>query len=74
MSTGIIFPSAPATLPFQPLADSGFGVLLTVSEVAAPLRVSRAASYGLVKRSQLPSVRVTNAIRVRRHDVEPFVE
>jgi len=62
--------TTPAALPFPPLADPGFGVLLTVSEVAARLRVSRAVIYGLVKRGDLPSVRVSNAIRVRRDAVE----
>jgi excisionase family DNA binding protein len=40
--------------------------LLTVREVAAILRVSRATVYKLVEHGELASVRVGNAIRIRR--------
>jgi excisionase family DNA binding protein len=45
-------------------------VLLTVGEVAERLKLSRATVYGLVKRGELPSIRVSNSIRVRSDAVE----
>jgi excisionase family DNA binding protein len=65
--------TTPATLPFQLVEDPEFCVLLTVSEVTARLRVSQAAIYGLVKRGGLPSLRVSNSIRIRRDDVDALV-
>jgi excisionase family DNA binding protein len=40
------------------------GRLLTVREVAARLRVSRATVYRLVRAGALPVLRVSNAIRI----------
>jgi excisionase family DNA binding protein len=39
-------------------------LLLTVREAAAILKVSTATVYALVKRGELPHVRVSNAIRI----------
>jgi len=47
--------------------------LLTVREASEHLRVSTATVYSLVGRSELPAVRVSNAIRVRREDLEAFI-
>jgi excisionase family DNA binding protein len=40
--------------------------LLTVREVAAILRVSRATVYKLVERGELVAMRMGNVIRIRR--------
>jgi excisionase family DNA binding protein len=45
-------------------------VLLTVGEVVERLKLSRATVYSLVKRGELPSIRVSNSIRVLRDAVE----
>jgi excisionase family DNA binding protein len=55
------------------LDEPGFSALLTVSEAAELLRCSRATVYGLIDRKELPSVRVSNAIRVRRADLEALL-
>ena len=47
--------------------------MLTVREVAVRLNVSRAAIYSLVKSGKLRAVRVSNAIRVRREDMDALV-
>jgi excisionase family DNA binding protein len=47
--------------------------LLTVAEVARELRVRPVTVYRLVGRGELPCVRVSNAIRVRREDLEAFI-
>jgi excisionase family DNA binding protein len=65
--------TTPATLPFRPLEHLGFCALLTVREVAVRFNVSRAAIYGLVKSGRLRVVRVSNAIRVQREDVDVLV-
>ena len=48
------------------------GRLLTVAKVADELAVCTATVYKLVSRGALASVRVLNAIRVRRDDLERF--
>ncbi|HET9552665.1 MAG TPA: helix-turn-helix domain-containing protein [Anaeromyxobacteraceae bacterium] len=61
----MVAPDPPDATPFGALVVQDFqGPLLTVREVAARLRVSRATVYRLVKRGTLPVVRVSNAIRV----------
>jgi excisionase family DNA binding protein len=49
------------------------GRLLTVAEVAEELAVCTATVYKLVGRGALPCVRVLNAIRVRREELDAFV-
>jgi len=66
--------ATPAALPCPLVESSEFCVLLTVTEVAARLRVSQAAIYGLVKRGDLPSLRVSNSIRIKRDDVDALVK
>ena len=56
------------SLPMAP------GTLLKVAEVAAMLRCSTATVYGLVGRRELPSVRVSNAIRVSATDLGVFIK
>jgi excisionase family DNA binding protein len=44
--------------------------LLTVTEVATALRMSKATVYKLCQEGRLPHLRIANAIRFRRTDVE----
>lgn len=53
------------------------GKLLTIKELAALLRISRAASYALVQSGRLPCVRLGNrggSIRVLESDVWEYVQ
>lgn len=54
--------------PFHP------GGLLTVSEVAATMRVSNMTVYRLIKGGELPAVRVGKNYRIRESDVERFLQ
>ena len=47
--------------------------LLDSLKVAEILRVSRSFAYLLMKRGDLPTVRIGNAIRVRATDLENFI-
>ncbi|MFT3915335.1 MAG: helix-turn-helix domain-containing protein [Anaeromyxobacteraceae bacterium] len=47
--------------------------LLTVRDVAERLAVSTATVYGLVRRGLIASVRVSNAIRFARSDLEEMI-
>ncbi|WP_407692869.1 helix-turn-helix domain-containing protein [Pyxidicoccus xibeiensis] len=47
--------------------------LLTVRAVAAQLAVSRATVYGLCKRGQLRSIRVSGALRIDPASVGAFI-
>jgi excisionase family DNA binding protein len=58
-------PLPPVATPFGALVVRGVpGALLTVREVAARLRVSRATVYRLVQAGALPALRVSNSIRI----------
>jgi excisionase family DNA binding protein len=58
-------PLPPVATPFGALVVRGeVRQLLTVREVAARLRVSRATVYRLVQAGALPAIRVSNSIRV----------
>lgn len=48
--------------------------LLTVAEVAEMLRVSTMTVYRLIRTGQLPAVRVGRSYRVRRGDLESYLE
>ena len=48
--------------------------VMTVKEVAAALRISRATSYMLVASGQLASVRIGRLIRVTPRALEEFIE
>ena len=56
--------TTPGALPSSLAEAPELSVLLTVGEVAERLKLSRATVYSLVKRGQLPSIRVSNSIRV----------
>lgn len=47
--------------------------LLTVTEAARRLSLGRATTYQLVRRGELPSVRVGRAVRVPVHALEAWV-
>ena len=51
----------------------GAGGLLTVSEVAAAMRVSNMTVYRLIKVGDLPAVRVGKNYRIRETDVERYL-
>jgi excisionase family DNA binding protein len=48
--------------------------LLTVTEVARILAVSRSSVYRLVERGELPRVRVGGSARFRAADIEALIE
>ncbi len=48
--------------------------LLTYKEVAAQLRVCVKSVYSLVKRGELPAVRVGDLVRFDPRDVQEFIE
>jgi len=63
----MVAPFPPDATPFGALVVQELpGPLLTVGEVAARLRVSRATVYRLVRLGTLPALRVSNSIRVPR--------
>ena len=53
--------------------DADAHLLMTVREVAAALRVSRATVYRLVNSGILPNSRVGKSVRVARRVVEDFL-
>ena len=50
------------------------GALLTVSEVAAAMRVSNMTVYRLIKSGELGAVRVGKNYRIREADLERFLQ
>ena len=48
--------------------------ILTVEEVAAFLRISRAKAYSLAASGDLPTVRVGRSVRVRRDALERWLD
>ena len=59
--------------PSLRLAQNGAERLLTVQDVAALLRLSTATVYKLVDRGELAHLRVLNAIRFERAELDRFV-
>ncbi|MCB0975880.1 MAG: helix-turn-helix domain-containing protein [Acidimicrobiales bacterium] len=47
---------------------------LTVAEVAAELRVSTMTVYRLIKSDQLAATRIGKSLRIRRGDVDRYLE
>jgi excisionase family DNA binding protein len=48
--------------------------LLTGGQVAEILQVSRSFAYLMMKRGDIPTVRIRNAVRVRPEDLERFIQ
>ena len=48
--------------------------LLKPAEVAAILQVSMAKAYTLLKRGEIPTVRIGTNVRVRREDLEMYIK
>jgi excisionase family DNA binding protein len=54
--------------------DGGTGRLMTVEDMAKHLGLSTATVYKLVARGELMHLRVSNAIRFERIDLDRFLE
>jgi excisionase family DNA binding protein len=50
-----------------------FEPLLTPADVAARLSISRSEVYVLVRKAELPALRIGNQIRIRPADLEAFL-
>ena len=49
-------------------------ILLTGEDVAERLQVSKSFAYDLMRRGDIPTVRLGRAVRVRPQDLEEFIE
>ena len=56
----------------QPL-DSSHTRFMTVSEVAAVLRVSNMTVYRLINAGELPAVRIGRSFRLRAEDLDRYL-
>lgn len=56
------------------LENIQFDKLLKPTDVARILNISRALSYRLLQKGEIPIIRVNNAIRVMPNDLENFIE
>ena len=71
-SSHTVAPPPPLATPLGALmVRDAVGPLLTVREVAARLRVSRATVYRLVQDGALPVLRVSNSIRIPTRALTP---
>jgi excisionase family DNA binding protein len=57
----------------EPQSSFVGGRLLTVAEVASTMRVSNMTVYRLIKRGDLPAVRVGKNYRIRELDVQRYL-
>ena len=48
--------------------------LLKATEVAELLQVSRTHAYNLMKRGEIPTIRIGSAVRVKQNDLEEFIK
>ena len=62
--------SAPAVRP-GPMEPS---LLLTPAEVVRLTNLGRSTVYGMLASGELPAIRVGRAVRVRRSDLEAWIE
>ena len=56
------------------LENLQFDTLLKATDVARILNISRALSYRLLQKGEIPIIRINNAIRVMPNDLENFIE
>ena len=47
---------------------------LTITEVAAELRICRNSVYKLIRTGQIKAIRVLGRLRVRRYDLERYLQ
>ena len=47
--------------------------LLKPAEIAEILQVSRALAYSLLQRGEIPAIRIGTVVRVRRIDLEQYI-
>ena len=47
--------------------------LLTATEVARILKISKSSAYQLIQQNKIPSVRINRNVRVKQEDLEDFV-
>ena len=48
--------------------------LLKPAEIAEILQVSRALAYSLLQRGEIPAIRIGSVVRVRRIDLEQYID
>jgi excisionase family DNA binding protein len=48
--------------------------LLKSDEVAETLQISRSMAYALMKRGDIPTVRIGTSVRVRPEDLEKYIQ
>ena len=48
--------------------------LLKSEEVAGTLQISRSMAYALMKRGDIPTVRIGTSVRVRPEDLEKYIK
>ena len=49
-------------------------ILLKGNDVARMLNISRAFAYQLMRQGEIPTVRIGNAVRVRREDLLAYID
>jgi putative molybdopterin biosynthesis protein len=64
----------PADTQTKPAGATSADELLTVGQVQDLLKVGRTFAYSLVRSGELPSYRVGRLLRIRRADVEHWLE
>ena len=47
---------------------------LTISQIQQRLQIGRSTAYSLVATRSIPSIRVGKCLRIRRSDLERFIE
>jgi excisionase family DNA binding protein len=48
--------------------------LLKSEEVAAILKISRSMAYAIMKRGDIPTVRIGSSVRVRPEDLDKYIQ
>jgi len=48
--------------------------LLKASDIAKTLNISKAMAYRLIQQREIPAVRINHAVRVRRSDLDAYIE